>query len=363
MSAASRAVPDGRRVVVKIGSKSLVSAADRFATLAQQITTERASGRQMLVVSSGAIALGRQRLAIDKRPTEIGLLQACAAVGQSLLMRAWEEAFAPHSVPVAQMLLTHADLADRDRYLNARAALDALWELGAVPIINENDTVAVDEIKFGDNDQLAAMVATLAGADLLVLLTDVEGLLDGSGARVPMVEDPADAARLVHTEKSELGTGGMGSKVDAATRATRRGVPVVIADARDPAVLSRVLAGDDVGTLFTPSGARLASRKHWIAYTLRPRGTILLDAGAAEAIARGNRSLLPAGVIGVRGDFSVGDAVLLCDAAGKELGRGLARYATRDVARLAGANTRDISVILGFHGGDEIVHRDDLVIT
>jgi glutamate 5-kinase len=368
-----RSVPDGRRVVVKIGSKSLVSAADRFEALARQIAKLRGEGRAVIVVSSGAIALGRQRLAFDKRPTEMAALQACAAVGQSLLMRAWEQAFAPHDVPVAQILLTHADLADRERYLNARAAIDALVELRAVPIINENDTVAVDEIKFGDNDQLAAMVATLTGADLLVLLTDVEGLLDADGKRVSLVEEPERAAALVSSDKrdprasfdarpSDLGSGGMSSKLDAAHRATLRGIPSIIADARDPDVLARVLSGEDVGTLFTPKGSRLASRKHWIAYTLRPRGTIIVDAGAASAIRGGRRSLLPAGILGVRGDFSAGDAVTLVDPQGVELARGLSRYATRDVARIAGASTREIGSILGFHGGDEIVHRDDLVV-
>jgi glutamate 5-kinase len=357
----ARSVPDGRRVVVKIGSKSLVSAADRFEKLARQIAAARAERRAVVVVSSGAIALGRQRLGLDKRPTEMALLQACAAVGQSALMRAWEEAFAPHGVPVAQILLTHADLADRERYLNARNAIDALLEVGAVPIINENDTVSVDEIKFGDNDQLAAMVATLTGADLLLLLTDVAGLLDDRQERVSIVEDVTAAFSLVGAATSDVGTGGMGSKLEAARRATLRGIPSIIGDARDADVLSRVLAGEDVGTLFTPQGTRLASRKHWIAYTLRPRGTLIVDAGAAKAVRDGGRSLLPAGVLGVRGDFSPGDAVTLVDPAGKELARGLARYATRDVARLAGAATRDIASILGFHGGDEIVHRDDLV--
>ena len=362
MTVAGRSVPDGRRVVVKIGSKSLVAAPDRFEVVARQIAALRNEGRSVVVVSSGAIALGRKRLGFEKRPTDMAALQACAAVGQSLLMRAWEEAFVGHDVPVAQILLTHTDLVDRERYLNARAAIDALLELRAVPIINENDTVAVEEIKFGDNDQLAAMVATLTGADLLVLLTDVEGLLDAEGRRVSIVDDPARAAALVSADASDLGTGGMTSKLEAARRTTLAGVAAVIADARDPLVLSRVLAGEDVGTLFTPVGSRLASRKHWIAYTLRPRGAVIVDAGAAEAIRGGRKSLLPAGVQGVRGDFAPGDAITLIDAQGTEIARGLARYGTRDVARIAGESTREIAAILGFHGGDEIVHRDDLVV-
>ena len=358
----ARSVPDGRRVVVKIGSKSLVGASDRFEKLARQVAALRSEGRAIVIVSSGAIALGRQRLGLASRPTDMAQLQACASVGQSLLMRAWEDAFAPHAVPVAQILLTHADLADRERYLNARGAIDALIDLGAVPVINENDTVAVDEIRFGDNDQLAAMVATLIGADLLALLTDVEGLLDASGQRLSIVEDASSVAALAEHGKGDLGTGGMASKLESARRATLRGIPAVIADARDPDVLARVLAGADVGTPFMPHGARLASRKHWIAYTLRPRGALIVDAGAVTALRNGGRSLLPAGVLGARGDFAAGDAVTLVDVAGVEIARGLARYGTRDVARLAGVATREIAGILGFHGGDEIVHRDDLVL-
>lgn len=361
-SASRRVAPDARRLVVKIGSRSLVSAQGRFAALAAEIAALKKAGRSVILVSSGAIALGRQRLGFSKRPSDIAELQACAAVGQSLLMRAWEEAFAPHGLAVAQILLTHADLADRERWLNGRGAIDALLELGAVPIINENDTVAVDEIKFGDNDQLAAMVATLVGADLLVLLTDVEGLLDQSGARVSVVSDMATARALVSAPGDDVGSGGMGSKLDAAHRATRRGIPAVIADARDGTTLASIVAGDDVGTLFLPDGTKLPSRKHWIAYTLRPRGVILVDEGAATALSTG-KSLLPRGVTGVRGDFAPGDAIALMGPTGKEIGRGLSRYSTADVARLAGASTKDIASLLGFHGGDEIVHRDDLVTT
>ncbi len=360
-----------KRVVVKVGSRSVVGASlhelgrpedAHFMPLAVQLATLRDQGRSVVLVSSGAVALGRGRLGFAARPRSIAELQACAAVGQSLLMRGWEAAFALRGVAVAQMLLSHADLSDRERYLNARGALDALLELGAVPVINENDTVAVDEIRFGDNDQLAAMVCTLADADLLVLLSDVEGLLSG-GARVSVVEDIDAAQALVAPKKGDdVGSGGMSSKLDAARRASRRGVPVVIADARDGGVLAKILAGEDVGTFVVPSAARLPSRKHWIAYTLRPRGDLILDDGAARAIREGGRSLLPAGVIGVRGAFAPGDAVVLRSADGTEIGRGLTRYGTADAATLAGARTDEIRARLGFHGGDEIVHRDDLVL-
>jgi len=363
---------EAKRVVVKVGSRSIVGASidegarpggGRFAQIAAQVVALRSEERAVVLVSSGAVALGRGRLGFSAKPRAIAELQACAAVGQSLLMRGWEQALGAHSVAVAQMLLSHADLEDRERYLNARAALGALLELSAVPVINENDTVAVDEIRFGDNDQLAAMVCTLAGADLLVLLTDVEGLLDGNGARVRSVDELGSAQALVGSAPSELGSGGMGSKLEAARRAARRGVPVLIADARDPAILTRALAGEDVGTLVRPQGSRLASRKHWIAFTLRPRGDLILDPGAVIAIRDGNRSLLPAGVVGVRGHFGPGDLVILRDMSLREVGRGLVRYGTEDAAKLAGAKTGDIGARLGYHGGDEIVHRDDLVVS
>jgi glutamate 5-kinase len=360
------ALREARRVVVKIGSKSIARGErpgeGRFAQVAAQVARAHAEQRRVVLVSSGAIALGFERLGMSARPTTLPLLQASAAAGQSLLMRAYEDAFSQHRLHVAQVLLTHADLADRDRYLSARAALDALLELGAVPVINENDTVATDEIRFGDNDRLAAMVATLVGADLLVLLTDVEGLLDDAGRRVPLVRDAAEADALVRPTKSDVGTGGMASKVQSARAATRRGVPVVVADARVPAILDRVVGGQDVGTLFLPQGAALPSRKHWIAFTLQPRGALVLDAGAAEAVCTGRRSLLPRGVVGVRGDFEAGEAVSLVGPDGREVARGLVRYDVRDVARLCGAKTAEIAGRLGREGPDEVVHKDDLVV-
>lgn len=363
MSEARQALREARRVVVKIGSRSLLASPERFRRLAGQVAALRAHGRSVVLVSSGAIALGRARLGLDKRPKDMARLQAAAAAGQSRLVRAWDDAFEPHGIPAAQVLLTHADLGDRDRYLNARRALEALIELGAVPIINENDTVAVEEIKFGDNDQLAAMVATLVGADLLVLLTDVEGVLDHSGARLPLVREIDEVLAFLRAPTDDIGLGGMASKVEAARRATLRGVPVAIADARDAELLNHLLAGRDVGTLFLPKGARLASRKHWIAYTLRPKGDVIVDGGAAEALRGGKASLLPSGVVGVRGDFEPGDAVRLVAADGVEIGRGLARYGTVDVARLAGAKSSEVEARLGRSGSGVVVHRDDLVVS
>jgi glutamate 5-kinase len=294
------------------------------------------------------------------RPREMAKLQAAAAAGQTALMRAYEEAFGALGIPVAQVLLTHADLADRARSNNARAALGALLDAGAVPILNENDSVSVEEIKFGDNDQLAALVAPLVDATLVVLLSDVDGLLDGDGRRIPVVHDVAVEA-VPHVRKGAQGgpgTGGMASKVEAARRATLAGADVVVADARVPGIIESVLRGDDVGTLFVASGQKLSAKRYWIAFTLKPRGTIVLDAGAAEAVRSRGRSILPVGVVGVRGDFRAGDAVSIAGLDGKEIGRGLARAGALDAARLAGKapsaeNKRD---------ADVLVHRDDLAI-
>ncbi len=357
------ALKNARRVVVKIGSRSITAGPHgRFGLMAGQIAELRDAGREVVLVSSGAIALGLPRLGLQQRPKAMPKLQAAAATGQSRLMHAYELAFAEYDIEVAQLLLTHAGFADRERYLNARAAIDALLEYGCVPIINENDTVAVDEIRFGDNDQLAAMVATMVGADLLVLLTDVEGLLDERDRRVPLVADAAAAQALAKPTTSSVSLGGMTSKLEAARRACLRGVPVVIADARESDILAQVIDGEDVGTLVLPDGSPLASRKHWIAYTLKPRGKLLLDAGAEAAVRSTGCSLLPAGIIGVQGEFAVGDAVSIVTPTGAELARGLVRYDSGDVRRVAGARGSQIEGLLGYHSGDVIVHRDDLVL-
>jgi glutamate 5-kinase len=357
-------VARARRAVVKIGSSSLARDGAAYDRLAAEMRALRDAGRQVVLVSSGAIALGAKKLGYRGRPREMARLQAAAAAGQSLLMRAYEEAFGARGLAVAQVLLTHADLADRLRANNAREALAALLEAGAVPILNENDSVAVDEIKFGDNDELSAMVTPLVDADVLVLLSDVEGLLDATGARVATVADVArEAAPLVRVTKSEGGTGGMASKVEAARRATLAGAHVVIADARKEGVLARIFAGEDEGTLFSAAARPLAARKHWIAFTLRPRGAVLLDAGAATAV-RSGKSILAVGVLGVRGDFRAGDSVCVLAPDGAELGRGLARRSAEEAVVVAGRKDGDRR---GDDGDGEerdhvLVHRDDLVV-
>lgn len=369
-AAARAAITTARRLVIKIGSSTLASDGDVYARVAAAVASLRGdptTSRDVVIVSSGAIALGVQALGLRARPKEMAWLQACAAAGQSRLMRRYEEAFDSAGGRVAQVLLTHADLADRARANNARAALDALLEAGAVPIINENDTVSIDEIKFGDNDQLAALVAALVSADVLVLLSDVDGLLDHAGNRVPIVRDverealPLVREGSIDPTKARVGTGGMASKLEAARRGALAGATVVIADARKPDTIARVLAGDDVGTLFLPNAHRLASRKHWIAFTLRPRGVVLVDRGAADALEARGGSLLAVGVIGVRGAFGAGDAVQVVDPDGREVARGLAAVAAVDVARIAGKKKDEIERLLG-HAIDAVVHRDDLVV-
>jgi glutamate 5-kinase len=348
-----------RRVIVKIGSRSLATDRTTFSRLASTIVSF--PDRAFVVVSSGAIALGVKKLGFHGKPREMAKLQAAAAAGQSLLIQAYEEAFAACGLTVAQVLLSYADLASRTRENNARAALAALLEAGAVPILNENDSVATEELRFGDNDQLAAMVTPLVDADLLVLLSDVEGLLDGEGRRIPIVRNvSSDALPHIRSSKNGVGTGGMASKVEAARRATLAGAHVVIADARRAEILDAILRGDDVGTLFVAARDRLSARKYRIAFTLRPRGDVILDQGAAEAVRARGKSVLSVGVLGVRGDFRAGDAVRLLDPTGVELGRGLARCAAAEAAAVAGKSREDIAESMATLA--VLIHADDIAI-
>lgn len=364
VSEARVAVARARRIVVKIGSRALASQSEIYERIAIGVRDAHAEKRSVVIVSSGAIALGMRKLGLTTRPKDMPLLQASAAAGQSVLMRLYEEAFGRHDLAVAQILLTHADLADRTRANNAREALAALLDAKVVPIINENDTVAVDEIKFGDNDMLASMVTPLVSADLLVLLSDVPGLLDGKGERVPLVRNVTrEAFPLATQPTSPVGTGGMLSKLEAARRGMLAGAAVVVADARDPRTLGAILSGEDTGTLFVPHPQRIQARKHWIAFTLRPRGALLLDSGAVTAVVEKGRSLLPVGVLGVRGDFGPGDAVTLLATDGREIGRGLARLGATETAAIAGKRTEELSTARGIDCDLVIVHRDDLVLT
>ncbi|HTM21287.1 MAG TPA: glutamate 5-kinase [Kofleriaceae bacterium] len=356
-----------RRVVVKVGSRLLAeSPAGRPAALADEVAQLRAGRKlEVVIVSSGAIALGVRALGWSARPTELPRLQAAAAVGQNKLMQHWEHAFAAHHIVIGQVLLTHDDIADRKRFLNARHALQAMLDAGAVPIINENDTVAVDEIKYGDNDTLSSLVGNLVSADAMIILTDVAGLRDAGGARVPLVTDAdRDAAARVAggSTSGGVGSGGMASKVQAAVAAGNHGIAVAIAPGRQAGVLAAVLGGQDVGTLFVPAGSRMSSRKHWMAYGVKPSGRLVVDAGARTALADKGRSLLPAGILDVIGDFGMGDVVSVVTADGAEFARGLAGYGAADLRRIRGVRSADIQATLGYKYLDEVIHRDDLVL-
>jgi glutamate 5-kinase len=369
-----RQLTTARRVVVKLGSRLISdSPAGRPAAIADQIVELRRRDVEVLVVSSGAIALGVRRLRLPGRPHDLPALQAAAAVGQSRLMQHWEHAFAVHDLVIGQVLLTHDDLGDRRRFLSARLTLRALLDHGVVPIVNENDTVATEEIKFGDNDQLAALVCNLISADALVILTDVEGVRDAAGVRIPIVHDiEREAAPVATGSISGVGSGGMASKVGSARIVTRTGIPAIVAPGREPDVLPRVLAGADLGTLFVPGPDVLSARKHWIAYGTKPTGRLFIDAGAARALRDNGKSLLPAGLVAVEGEFDLGDTVSIVVApegsAGAtggdavELARGLAAYPASDLRKISGLQSSAIEARLGYKSIDEAIHRDDLVI-
>lgn len=367
-------VAQARTVVVKVGTNVLTAEdgrldAARVQALADQIQRLRQAGRQVALVSSGAIGAGIGRLQLGRRPTDLRHLQACAAIGQSFLMRAYQECLEQHGANTAQILLTAGDFDSRARYLNVRNTILTLFEWGVLPIINENDTVSVAEIKFGDNDHLAAMVTNLLQAPLLILLTVVDGLY-ASDPRVDPAAQKLDTVPLIDSavmelaggSKSTLGTGGMRSKLRAARLATAAGESVIMANGSTPGILDAVFAGEPVGTLFLPHGGTVPAWKRWLGYTARPQGKLLLDAGATVAVKEKGRSLLPIGVVAVQGDFNKGDVVALCDAAGTEFARGLSNYSATDAQRIQGARTERISEILGSAPYEEIVHRDNLVV-
>ncbi|HEX8825993.1 MAG TPA: glutamate 5-kinase [Archangium sp.] len=364
------AVRAARRVVVKIGTNALTNATGRFNRAHFEALGEdllwAAQGRELVVVSSGAIALGVERLGLHARPKDIPGKQACAAVGQSRLMQAYEETFGKEDRRVAQVLLTHGDMQDRRRYINVKHALERLIEAGVVPIINENDTVSVDELKFGDNDTLAALVAGVVEADALIILSDVEGLYtadprkDPEARLLPQVDAVTPVLlALAGGSGSQVGTGGMATKVRAAARVTELGVRCLITSGAVPGRLRSVLSGETLGTLFETTGSRRSARTAWIAHALKPKGRLLVDAGARDAIVVGKRSLLPSGIRSVEGDFERGDPVDLVDEQGQAFARGLSAYEDGELRRIAGLKSTDIESVLGYRSLDEAVHRDD----
>ncbi len=361
-----------RRVVVKVGSAVLSDQeglrADVIAELARQIEELTRAGREIVLVTSGAIAAGRARL--RGRATTLAERQAAAAAGQIELMRQWAKAFDEHRRTVAQLLLTHQDVAERGRRLNATRTIAALLAAGAIPIVNENDTVAVEEIRMGDNDVLSALVAEMAQARALIILSDVRGLFTGDPRRradarlIPLIADAEAGMRGFSADRAgPLGSGGMATKVKAARQAARAGIGVIIAPGREPgALLAALDPASEIGTLVLPARRRMRGRKHWIAFALKPAGALAVDRGAAEALRNRGRSLLPSGIRAVSGEFSSGDCVSLLDQEGLEFGRGLVNYPAADVLKVKGMRSQEISRILGYKVADEIIHRDNFVL-
>ena len=366
-------VARARRIVIKVGSAVLSDVdglrVDVIEQLAAQIESAVRAGQEIVIVTSGAVAAGRARLSKLHGAT-IAARQAAAATGQIELMSAWARAFAVHDRTVAQILLTHQDLAERRRRHNASQTIAELLGAGVIPIVNENDTVAVEEIRLGDNDVLSSLVASLVQAQLLVILSDVDGVLtadprERSDARlIPVINDPeAEMRGLVAENAGPLGVGGMATKLKAARQAARAGIAVIIARGREAGIVTAALdPAREAGTLIVPAGVRLKSRKHWIAFALRPAGSIAVDKGAADALCNRGRSLLPSGVREVRGDFGGGDCVSLLDPDGVEFGRGLVNYPASDVLKVAGRRSTEIPALLGYKVADEIIHRDNFVL-
>jgi len=360
-------VAPAKRIVVKVGTNAICDSGGpdtgSIRRLAEQIAAIRADGIGVALVASGAIGTGMAELRLPERPKTMPRLQAVAAIGQGQLMRAFRDVFADFKVPVAQLLLTREDFEDRARYLNIRHTLAALEELGALPIINENDTVAVEEIRFGENDVLAALVCTLIPADLLVLLTGVDGVM-ADGDVLDVVERvDEDVLALVTEERSSMGSGGMGTKLLAADLVTKAGEAAVIANAATPGVLRRILAGECVGTLFVPARRKMSSRRRWIGQASRTAGEVHVDAGAARALRLRGKSLLPSGVTAVRGAFPKGATVAVVDPEGAEIARGLTNYAADQIDQIKGLRSHQIEETLGDKPYDEIIHRNNMTLT
>ena len=373
MTSKRNKLTETRRCVVKIGSALLTATGADINTTGigewgRQIAGLRQHGIEVVIVTSGSIAAGMQRMCLKQRPHALHDLQAMAAIGQMGLIQAYEAAFQVYDLHTAQVLLTHDDLANRQRYLNARSTLRSLLALGVIPVVNENDTVASDEIRFGDNDTLAALVANLIEADTLVILTDQAGLYDkdprtNSDARLidyGMADDPA--LRQCAGGSGVLGRGGMQTKLAAAAKAARSGAATVIASGHEPDVLLRLFSGTDLGTYLAPSQGRLAARKQWLAGQLQARGTLVLDAGAVQVLRDAGRSLLPVGVKQVEGEFARGEIVLCRSLDGEVVARGLVNYSADEARRIMGQASDQIETILGYVDEPELIHRDNMVL-
>lgn len=362
-----------KRIVVKIGSGVISDHQgldeSMIARLSLEICQLREAGIEVIMVSSGAVAAGRTVLGLRERPKTIPQKQAAAAVGQPRIMRAYKECFRKCNRVVAQILLTRDDLSNRRRYLNAHNTFDALLEYGVTPIVNENDTVVVEEIRFGDNDNLSAMVASLMEADLLLILSDVDGFYNGDPGQdknarlLPLVERiTPEIEAMAGRSRGTLGTGGMQTKIQAAHKAALAGIPTLIVNGRSPDIMTRVVAGEAVGSLFLAAGSKLNARKRWIALSMKPSGRIFLDSGAVKAVLDAGKSLLPTGIVGVDGEFERGDAVHICDSEGKPFAIGVANYTGAELMQIKGHHCVEIEQILGYQYRDEAVYRDNLVL-
>lgn len=363
-----------KRIVIKIGSNIISSMEEglnypRIEAIAREISMLKGAGREAIIVSSGAVISGIGKLGLNRRPTSIPVKQAAAAVGQSRLMWAYEKAFEQFNEKVAQVLLTGDDMASRSRLLNSRNTISTLLEYSVIPIINENDTVATEEIRLGDNDNLAGLVTNLTDANLMIILSDVDGLYTedprkNPGARlIPLVSHfTPDIEKIAGDSVSKEGTGGMRTKAQAAKRVSAYGAYTIIICGLDPKNLSRLFAGEEIGTLFLPERRPLKGRKHWITYALRSKGKLILDDGAVHALCANGKSLLPSGIISVNGRFSVGDPVSCHNSKGLEIAKGLVNYPSSDLLRIKGLRTSEIEKVLGYKDYDEVIHRDNLVL-
>ncbi len=364
-------------LVVKIGTSSLTQpetgqlALSTIATLVETLSDLRRRGHRVILVSSGAVGVGCARLGLTERPKTIALKQAVAAVGQGRLMRVYDDLFTTLQQPIAQVLLTRSDLVQRSHYRNVYNTFKELLELGVIPIVNENDTVAVEELKFGDNDTLSALVASIVEANWLFLLTDVDRLYSADPRSVPdakpitvvsSIKELTEMQIQTSTQGTQWGTGGMVTKISAARIAVTAGVRTVITEGKYPRNIEKIILGELLGTYFQPQPEPTSARKRWIAYGLVPAGKLYLDTGAVGAISTGGKSLLAAGIAEVEGKFNTQDAVVLCDRAGNEIARGLVNYSSEELQKIRGRHSREISAILGYEGVETVVHRDNLVL-
>jgi len=365
---------NAKRILIKIGSAVLTGEDGLDLQVIEQLVDEMAQltkkGYHIVIVTSGAIASGQHRMGITGKLKNMPQKQAAAAIGQGRLMRVYSNAFGKYGLYVAQILLTMSDLTDRKRFLNIRNTLSTLIEWGVIAVINENDSVAIEEIKFGDNDNLAAMITNIIEADLLINLTSTEGLYDsnpsqsGKAKLIPLVKEFTDDIEAAATdETSSVGLGGMKSKVLAAKKVTAFGIPCIIAPGRKKGVLHDIFAGKETGTLFLPTRDHLSSRKHWIAFTLRSRGKLFLDGGAKQALLEEGKSLLPSGIVKVEGEFVIGDPVTCVDVEGNTIAKGLVNYSAPEIRKIMGLKSSKIEQILGYKDYDEVIHRDNLVVT